>query len=928
MATFHLSFNTLADVNGETPLALDVLVNGLIVATVSPLDGEGNFELLLDYTGVAPASIAFSFSEGNLGDSIEFTNVEVNAIEQDIIDDLSLTSLSLGQTSLLAVNASNYDTTPPTLGEATVTGTESDDDNVNGGNEADTIDGLGGDDRIRGRGDDDAINGGDGNDYIFGEDGNDVILGGAGNDVLFGNADDDSLYGEEGNDNLLGGDGNDVLNGGTGNDGLLGGNGDDVLFGEDGGDWLIGGNGDDLLFGDAGDDFLLGDAGNDGLAGGDGNDQILGGAGDDLISGGAGDDMIGGGAGNDIISGGEGEDIILGGDDNDEISGGADDDIIYGEGGSDLLSGDSGNDFIFGGAGADTLNGGTGNDVIRGHGLDFNDISALLRDNPDIVYSEETGSFYQYINTGSVINHTSAESAATASTLNGLNGHLAVITTAAEQTFIEDIWDNANAWIAGTDSGTEGVWVWDVGAEAGIQFSNSGGTSVNNMFVSWEPSQPNDSDGSQDYAYMLDNGSTGWADAPATPPGNFVDITGYFIEWEAGLMGTDNASDIIDGDAGDDLIYAYGGDDYIIAGADNDIVFAGDGDDFISGDTGNDVIYGGNGVDTASYESAGSGVTIDLNTTASQNTGGAGNDALTSIENLIGSNFNDSLTGDENANALSGLDGNDTLIGGTATHMSVTSSTLVSFGGGQDNGGQIKYLDDGVGVELDGNMWKQIMLDYTVTSDTVIEFDFKSSNEAEISAIGFDIDNGISSNYAFKVYGDQNWGINDFDNYDGSGDWVHYEINVGAYYTGSFSRLFIANDDDGNGNDGDGSWKNIVIHEGGADNTLNGGEGVDVLYGDGGLDTFVFDNINDIDIIHSFNEQDGDILDISDILEGYIDGVSDIDDFVNFSKSGDHSILSVNVDGAGGGFTQIAELRGASDLDETSLLANGNIVVF
>ena len=80
MATFHLSFNTLADVNGETPLALDVLVNGLIVATVSPLDGEGNFELLLDYTGVAPASIAFSFSEGNLGDSIEFTNVEVNAL--------------------------------------------------------------------------------------------------------------------------------------------------------------------------------------------------------------------------------------------------------------------------------------------------------------------------------------------------------------------------------------------------------------------------------------------------------------------------------------------------------------------------------------------------------------------------------------------------------------------------------------------------------------------------------------------------------------------------------------------------------------------------------------------------------------------------------------------------------------------------------
>ena len=40
---------------------------------------------------------------------------------------------------------------------------------------------------------------------------------------------------------------------------------------------------------------------------------------------------------------------------------------------------------------------------------------------------------------------------------------------------------------------------------------------------------------------------------------------------------------------------------------------------------------------------------------------GAGTDTLTNIENLTGSAFNDTLTGDSNANILSGLDGNDIL---------------------------------------------------------------------------------------------------------------------------------------------------------------------------------------------------------------------------------------------------------------------------
>ena len=68
------------------------------------------------------------------------------------------------------------------------------------------------------------------------------------------------------------------------------------------------------------------------------------------------------------------------------------------------------------------------------------------------------------------------------------------------------------------------------------------------------------------------------------------------------------------------------------------------------------------GVDTASYTSAVSAVVVNLK--LGKATGGAGNDTLVNIDNLIGSQYNDMLTGDVRANTLSGGDGSDTLYGG------------------------------------------------------------------------------------------------------------------------------------------------------------------------------------------------------------------------------------------------------------------------
>jgi serralysin len=55
---------------------------------------------------------------------------------------------------------------------------------------------------------------------------------------------------------------------------------------------------------------------------------------------------------------------------------------------------------------------------------------------------------------------------------------------------------------------------------------------------------------------------------------------------------------------------------------------------------------------------------VNLATAAAQDTGGAGTDTLTAIENLSGSSFSDYLIGDSRINILAGAAGNDILVGG------------------------------------------------------------------------------------------------------------------------------------------------------------------------------------------------------------------------------------------------------------------------
>ena len=124
----------------------------------------------------------------------------------------------------------------------------------------------------------------------------------------------------------------------------------------------------------------------------------------------------------------------------------------------------------------------------------------------------------------------------------------------------------------------------------------------------------------------------------------------------------------VTGSGFDDSLTGDGGDNVLTGLAGSDTLVGGNGADLLDGGAGNDVMNGGNGTDTATYASATAGVTVTLtNVGGPQNTVGAGNDRLTSIENLTGSGFGDTLTGDGNANVLAGGAGNDTLAGGGGT---------------------------------------------------------------------------------------------------------------------------------------------------------------------------------------------------------------------------------------------------------------------
>ena len=105
---------------------------------------------------------------------------------------------------------------------------------------------------------------------------------------------------------------------------------------------------------------------------------------------------------------------------------------------------------------------------------------------------------------------------------------------------------------------------------------------------------------------------------------------------------------------------AAGSIENVIGGAGDDSITGDDNDNILAGGPGTDTLIGGLGSDTVDYSgNTSAGVTVNL-TNGTASSSDSSSDTLDGFENVTGSDFGDSITGDEQDNILNGGLGNDT----------------------------------------------------------------------------------------------------------------------------------------------------------------------------------------------------------------------------------------------------------------------------
>ena len=129
------------------------------------------------------------------------------------------------------------------------------------------------------------------------------------------------------------------------------------------------------------------------------------------------------------------------------------------------------------------------------------------------------GHWYEFISTA--VTWQTAFNAANASTYLGMQGYLATVTSAGENTFVSVNAAGGNlAWLGGSDAGAPvNSWTWRDGPETGMAFT----------YTNWNAGEPNNCCGGEDYLQTNFGSVAGWNDhgAPSSPG----QANGYVIEY-------------------------------------------------------------------------------------------------------------------------------------------------------------------------------------------------------------------------------------------------------------------------------------------------------------------------------------------------------------------------------------------------------------
>ncbi|NJC41668.1 Ca2+-binding RTX toxin-like protein [Brevundimonas alba] len=457
--------------------------------------------------------------------------------------------------------------------------------------------------------------------------------------------------------------GNNVLNGGAGADFIEGQGGADTLIGGEGGDVMLGGAGDDTYFVDSKQDSFH-EFDNEGV------DHVFSTVTLSLFSA----------VENATLQGGSNVDVF-GNNLVNVITGNAGNNYVDGAGSNDTLFGGDGDDTLVGGTGADTLTGGLGNDVfvvdsagdvvveLEGQGVDRVESSVHYSLFGDVVedltllgsaHIDGTGNSLGNRITGNSGNNTLAGYDGNDILTGGTGGDLMYGGWGDDVFYVDDIGDSAVEFDGqGTDLVYSSISFSLVGQHlenATMIAGNSGdltGNQLNNRLAGSAGSNILSGAGGNDIL-------VGGAGVDTLDGGAETDLADYSTAGSGVTANLEAGVTSNDGDGFTDTLISI---ENLTGSAFGDVLTGSGAANTLIGGTGVDVLNGGGGIDTVSYADALSGVAAQLNANKATNDGQGGTDTFLSIENLTGSNFNDTLIGDSGVNVLRGGTGTDTLLG-------------------------------------------------------------------------------------------------------------------------------------------------------------------------------------------------------------------------------------------------------------------------
>ncbi len=245
----------------------------------------------------------------------------------------------------------------------------------------------------------------------------------------------------------------------------------------------------------------------------------------------------------------------------------------------------------------------------------------------------------------------------------------------------------------------------------------------------------------------------------------------------------------------------------------NNIITGNSGNNVLVGGAGADTLNGGLGVDTVRYVASSAAVNVNLGTNVNIGDAAAG-DIIYNIEQIEGSNFNDTITGGVSGDVLIGLNGSDSLTGAEGDDTldgSIGNDTL--FGGdGNDmltGSAGSDYIDGGAGLDTVAYIASSVWVNVDLNANNHWNGDAAWDNILNVENI---IGSAFNDNLA--------------------GNALANSI-VGGLGNDSISGL--AGNDTLNGDIG-----NDSLYGGDGDDLIAGGAGSDYIDGGAGIDTISY----------------------------------------------------------------------------------------